>query len=76
MQTVHPVANPFALLLNPAGVVAEMERSERLNRLSSRICRPLDKAHPSEKGAEKEVDGMAEAADAQPEDFGTLDRRV
>jgi len=46
------VTNPFALLLDPASVVAQMERSERLNRLSSRICRPLDKAHPQERGAE------------------------
>lgn len=49
MQSAQPVANPFALLLNPAAVVAEMERSERLNRLSSRICRPLDKPGPSDK---------------------------
>ncbi|MFT3665583.1 hypothetical protein [Piscinibacter sp.] len=47
MQT-QTVANPFALLLDPASVVARMEGSELLNRLSSRICRPLDKAHPPE----------------------------
>jgi hypothetical protein len=47
MHSAQPVANPFALLLDPAAVVAEMERSERLNRLSSRICRPLDKPHPA-----------------------------
>lgn len=43
MQPVQPVENPFALLLNPADVVAQVERSERLRRLQSRICRPLDK---------------------------------
>ena len=43
MQPVQPVENPFALLLNPADVVAQMERSERLRRLHSRVCRPLDK---------------------------------
>lgn len=43
MQTAQPVQNPFALLLNPAAVLAEVERSGRLNRLASRICRPLDK---------------------------------
>lgn len=47
MHSAQPVVNPFALLLDPAAVVAEMERSERLNRLTSRICRPLDKAHPA-----------------------------
>ncbi len=60
MQSAHPVANPFALLLNPAAVVAEMERSERLNRLSSRICRPLDKAHPSDKSQDAPIDGAAD----------------
>lgn len=60
MQSAHPVANPFALLLNPAAVVAEMERSERLNRLSSRICRPLDKAHPSEKPQDAATDMAAD----------------
>jgi hypothetical protein len=47
MHSAQPVSNPFALLLNPEAVVAEMERSERLNRLSSRICRPLDRPHPA-----------------------------
>lgn len=56
MQSAHPVQNPFALLLNPAAVLAEVERSGRLNRLASRICRPLDKP----------VGGAA--ADAQPAD--------
>lgn len=46
MQSAHPVQNPFALLLNPAGVLAEIERSGRLSRLTSRICRPLDKPTP------------------------------
>lgn len=51
MQSAQPVANPFALLLNPAAVVEEMERSERLNRLASRICRPLDRAQPPANGS-------------------------
>lgn len=56
MQSAHLVANPFALLLNPAEVVAEMERSERLNRLSSRICRPLDRVQPGTPGADAASD--------------------
>ncbi len=62
MQSAHLVANPFALLLNPAAVVAEMERSERLNRLSSRICRPLDKAHPSDKATDDPRDAADDLA--------------
>lgn len=63
------VANPFALLLDPASVVAQMEGSERLNRLSSRICRPLDKAQPQERSADAPTDdsdlvvGPSEGAD-------------
>ena len=56
MQSAHLIANPFALLLNPAEVVAEMERSERLNRLSSRICRPLDRVQPGTGNAEAAAD--------------------
>jgi hypothetical protein len=36
-------ANPFALMIDPAAVVMAMEKSDRLSRLHSRICRPLDK---------------------------------
>jgi hypothetical protein len=43
MHTISHAANPFALLLNPADVIAQVECSERLRRLQSRICRPLDK---------------------------------
>ena len=35
--------SPFAMLLNPAEVVSAMEHSELLNRLHSRVYRPLDK---------------------------------
>jgi hypothetical protein len=30
-------------MLDPAAVVLAMEKSDRLSRLQSRICRPLDK---------------------------------
>lgn len=43
MTTLTSAANPFALLLDPQTVLASIERSERLERLHSRICRPLDK---------------------------------
>jgi hypothetical protein len=36
-------ANPFALLMDPEAVFRAIEKSERLERLHSRICRPLDK---------------------------------
>lgn len=58
MQTAHIASNPFALLLDPSAVLAQVERSERLNRLSSRICRPLDKPVL---GTNAEGDAAAEA---------------
>lgn len=61
------VANPFALLLDPASVVAQMESSERLSRLSSRICRPLDKPQPSERGAEGKTDDSGLVVDGGEE---------
>lgn len=36
-------ANPFVLLTDPQAVFRAIERSERLERLHSRICRPLDR---------------------------------
>ena len=42
-MTPSEATGPFALLLNPEVVVKAMEASERLSRLHSRICRPLDR---------------------------------
>lgn len=39
----HHAANPFALLTDPQTIFRAIEQSERLERLQSRICRPLDK---------------------------------
>jgi len=42
-QAQHPAINPFALLMDPQAIFRAIENSERLERLHSRICRPLDK---------------------------------
>ena len=42
-HTQHSAANPFALLMDPQSVFRAIEKSERLERLHSRVCRPLDK---------------------------------
>ena len=39
----HSLSSPFAMLIDPDQVVRAMEHSERLNRLHSRVYRPLDK---------------------------------
>jgi hypothetical protein len=44
MQSTDTVVNnPFALMLNPDQVFDAIGRSERLERLQRRVCRPLDK---------------------------------
>jgi hypothetical protein len=42
-QPQHPVVNPFALLMDPQAIFKAIENSERLERLHSRVCRPLDR---------------------------------
>jgi hypothetical protein len=43
MPEVDLSSNPFALMMDPQAVLLAVEKSERLQRLKSRICRPLDK---------------------------------
>ena len=44
MTTAQTAAsNPFALMMDPEAVFAALASSDRLARLHSRICRPLDK---------------------------------
>jgi hypothetical protein len=43
MTTVQIAANPFALMMDPESVFAALAHSDRLARLKSRVCRPLDK---------------------------------
>jgi hypothetical protein len=43
MLPSRTASNPFALLMEPDAVLQAIERSDRLGRLQSRICRPLDK---------------------------------
>lgn len=42
-QMQRPATNPFALLTDPQAIFRAIENSERLERLHSRVCRPLDK---------------------------------
>lgn len=72
MSTLQPIANPFALLLDPQQVFASIEHSDRLDRLQRRICRPLDKptiptAKPARGVALVDFDDAIDAADDEPE---------
>jgi hypothetical protein len=44
MTTATTADNPFALMMDPAGVRQMIDRSEALSRLSQRQCHPLDRA--------------------------------
>ncbi|NPC58864.1 hypothetical protein [Caenimonas soli] len=44
MRTATTAGNPFALMMDPAGVRQMIDRSEALSRLSQRQCHPLDRA--------------------------------
>jgi hypothetical protein len=61
MTTAQTASNPFALMMNPEAVFEALARSDRLGRLKSRVCRPLDKpliahADADEAEAEDQVD--------------------
>lgn len=59
------VGNPFALMLNPAEVFQAMDRSERLERLQRRVCRPLDK--PLIPRVESDMNAFDHLIDLEPE---------
>lgn len=80
MQPLPRDVNPFALMLDPQAVFAQIERSERLERLQRRICRPLDKPllanagdetgeGSDEGGGEGISEGNSEGAAASEADF-------
>jgi hypothetical protein len=43
MRQTQIAANPFMMMMTPELVLNAMERSERLNGLARRVCRPLDR---------------------------------
>lgn len=63
MRQLTHVANPFAMLLDPESIAREVEASERLRRLHSRVCRPLDK--PLIATRRREAGADLDAYDAQ-----------
>ena len=64
MTTSQIASNPFALMMDPESVFAALARSDRLERLKSRICRPLDK--PLGARQEDEIEG-AEVSESAAE---------
>lgn len=55
--------NPFMMMTNPEAIIQAVERSERLNRLSRRVCRPLDRPLIPKKGSASDVSAFDQAID-------------
>ena len=71
MDQTSTVANPFVLMLNPETVFAAIERSDRLARLQSTICRALDKPRPEKPAIDlKAFDEQIEAIEIVDSSFG------
>ena len=62
MQPLRRNLNPFALMIDPQAVLAQIENSERLERLQRRVCRPLDKPLLGVVGDGSEEDAAGDAA--------------
>lgn len=63
MTESPPVLNPFALMMDPDGVLRAVEQSQRLLNLRRRICRPLDKPIRGQSGEDNsEYDRTVEDA--------------
>lgn len=43
MRSTQIQLNPFTMMMDPEAILQAVERSDRLNRLQRRVCRPLDK---------------------------------
>lgn len=73
MQEPRSIANPFELMMNPEAVLQAIARSDRLERLQRRICRPLDKPVIARSGSGG--DAVDDAIEAQTETESDPDPR-
>jgi hypothetical protein len=70
-EEASEAVNPFALMTSPEAVFAALERSDRLSRLKSTICRPLDKPRPEKPLVElRAFDESVETSEVIDEWFG------
>jgi hypothetical protein len=61
------LANPFVMMTDPETILLAVERSDRLNRLSRKVYRPLDRPLIPKVGA-KELAAFDDEIDADIED--------
>jgi hypothetical protein len=60
------LANPFVMMTDPETILLAVERSERLNRLSRKVYRPLDRPLIPKVGA-KDVSAFDNEIDSEVE---------
>jgi hypothetical protein len=72
MAQLNPIPNPFALMMDPESIFRALEASDRLGRLKSRICRPLDKPLIAKRGDEVAEFDQAIEVDPTIEMLGEL----
>lgn len=70
MTSLHH-AHPFAVMIDPQAVLEAVERSERMQRLQRRVCRPLDK--PLIPRVVAEAQAWDQAIDADADEAGEDD---
>jgi len=61
------LANPFVMMTDPETILLAVERSERLNRLSRKVYRPLDRPLIPKVGA-KDLAAFDSEIDSELED--------
>ncbi len=71
MRNVTTSSNPFVMMTSPETILAAVERSERLNRLSRKVYRPLDRPLIPKVGAKDMAEFDREIDAAADEEFDT-----
>ena len=66
-------SNPFVMLTNPDAILQAVERSERLNHLSRKVYRPLDRPLIPKVGAKDTAEFDREIDDAAEDEPGSDD---
>ena len=61
------LANPFVMMTDPEAILLAVERSERLNRLSRKVYRPLDRPLIPKVGA-KDLSAFDDEIDCEVDD--------
>lgn len=72
MREAQRPLNPFTMMTDPEAILQAVERSERLNRLQRRVCRPLDRPLIPKKGSASELAAFDHEIDAAEDDAADL----